>query len=97
MLSMFVVLDGQGGGVPSRSDNPSNPLLLASFGDRVRGLRKGLGLSQEGLAEIAGLHRTYVGHVERGEVNPTLITILTLAKALRVEADSLVSGLQLDE
>ncbi len=66
----------------------------ALFGQRVRQRRFALGLSQERLAELAGLHRTYVGSVERGERNVALLNILRLAKALEVDAAELVGGLQ---
>jgi transcriptional regulator with XRE-family HTH domain len=65
------------------------------FGSRIRGLRKELGMSQEDLGDIAGLHRTYIGHLERGEVNPSLINILRVAKALKTDPSSLVSGLKI--
>lgn len=45
-------------------------------------MRRSAGLSQEELAHRSGLHRTYVGSVERGERNPTVTTLLTLAKGL---------------
>ena len=48
-------------------------------------MRLAAGLSQEGLAEKAGLHRTYVGSVERGERNIGLENIHALARALGVE------------
>ena len=51
-------------------------------------------LSQEGLADVAGLHRTYIGHVERGEVNPTLWNIVRIAAALGVDPGELVAGLK---
>ena len=54
------------------------------FGDRVRSLRKGIGISQEELALIAGLDRTYIGGVERGERNISLVNIHRLAAALNV-------------
>jgi transcriptional regulator with XRE-family HTH domain len=66
---------------------------LLRFGERVRGARRGKGLSQEQLGELCGLHRTYIGHVERGEVNPTLVSILRIARALDVNAAALVDGL----
>jgi len=52
------------------------------FGKRIRDKRKQLGLSQEQLAFNAGLHRNYVGSVERGERNISLDNIVLLAKAL---------------
>ncbi len=62
-----------------------------AFGDRVRALRSARGLSQEALAERAGLHRTYVGSVERGERNVSLDNIHALADALEVAAGDLVT------
>lgn len=66
---------------------------LAEFGLRVRSTRTAAGLSQEQLAHLAGLHRTYVGSVERGERNISLLNILTLATVLGVDAGSLVCGM----
>lgn len=57
---------------------------LKRFGDRVRSLRTRLGLSQEALAAKAGIHRTYIGGVERGERNISLKNIIRLAAALDV-------------
>ncbi len=64
------------------------------FGRRVRKCRTNMGLSQERLGELAGLHRTYIGHVERGEVNPSLYNIVRLGAALQVDPGHLVRGLQ---
>jgi len=56
----------------------------------ARRLRSRLGLSQEELADACGLHRTYVGSVERCERNVTLSTLEVLAQGLGVSADSLL-------
>ena len=58
--------------------------LRAAFGRRVRELRHQLGISQEELADRAGLHWTYVGGIERGERNPALINVGKLVRALQV-------------
>ena len=58
--------------------------ILLKFGKRVREERKKLSLSQEELALRAGVHRTYIGMIERAEKNITLENIEKLSKALRV-------------
>jgi len=65
-----------------------------SFGAKVRVLRDQLGFSQETLAELAGLHRTYVSDVERGARNISLNSINKLAAALQVSAASLLQDVQ---
>ena len=61
------------------------PKILIKFGERVRELRKEKKLSQEELAHNAGLHRTYVGMIERAEKNITLVNIEKVANALGIE------------
>ena len=58
--------------------------LRAAFGARLRELRKVRQLSQEGLAERADLHWTYVSDLERGQQTPTLDVVNRLARALKV-------------
>ena len=55
----------------------------------MRELRERRGMSQEQLAQRCGLHRTYVGGIERGERNPSLINIGRIAAALGVEVGEL--------
>jgi transcriptional regulator with XRE-family HTH domain len=62
---------------------------MDAFGIRVRYFRKRLKLSQDELAEKSDLHRTYIGAVERGERNISLMNIFRLADALQVTAKDL--------
>lgn len=60
------------------------------FAQRLRQIRQIRGLSQEELADIAGLHRTYVGSVERSERNVSIDNMDRLAKALEVDITELL-------
>jgi transcriptional regulator with XRE-family HTH domain len=71
-----------------------NKKLSLKFGDAIRELRKGRNLSQEELAEQAGVHRTYIGMIERGEKNITLENIQKLAKALNIPMKSIFEKLE---
>jgi transcriptional regulator with XRE-family HTH domain len=62
------------------------------FGERMRELRKQRGLSQEALALACNLDRTYIGSVERGERNVSLINIQTIADGLSVPARELFNA-----
>ena len=63
---------------------------LTNFGIILKKKRKRRGLSQEELAEIADLHRTYISDIERGVRNPTITTIFTLCKALNTTPTELL-------
>lgn len=69
---------------------------LRVFGDRIRAQRLKRDLSQEDLGELAGLHRTYIGHLERGEANTSLVNLLKVAAALEIDAGVLIKGLSKD-
>jgi len=64
---------------------PQKSLLVEIFARNVRRRKMALGLSQEVLAEAAGVHRTYVGMLERAEKNVTICNIERIATALDVE------------
>jgi transcriptional regulator with XRE-family HTH domain len=69
---------------------PQKSLLVEIFARNVRRRRVALGLSQEVLAEAAGVHRTYVGMLERAEKNVTIYNIERIATALDVEPAQLL-------
>ncbi|WP_035200970.1 helix-turn-helix domain-containing protein [Agrobacterium tumefaciens] len=70
--------------------NSDEKKFLVEFGERVRALRKSRGLSQEQLAHACGLDRTYVGGIERGERNITIIKIRLIASALNVPISQVI-------
>ena len=72
---------------------PTNHILLKKFGDRVQSLRNQAGISQEKLAELAEMHRTYISGIERGERNVSLVNIMRLANALNVSVSKLMEGI----
>ena len=72
---------------------PNNQDIVSFFGLRLRTLRKARGLSQEAFADLANLDRSYVGGVERGERNVSLINIKKFADALEISAEELFQGI----
>ncbi len=77
---------------PTTPTRSSAPGLLGVFGENLRGLRERRGLAQEGLAEVASVHRNEIGIVERGECEPGLLVLLILADALEVPLKGLTEG-----
>lgn len=63
---------------------------MVAFGKRVREVRKSKGISQEGLAEMADIDRSYMGNIERGEKNVTLKKAYEISDALEIEIYDLV-------
>ena len=64
--------------------------IQMAFGNAVRKQRMIAGFSQERLGELSGIHRTYVGDVERGERNPAIVNMQRLASALGVKLSDLI-------
>jgi len=67
---------------------------LVALGQRVRELRKAKGFSQEGFADTVGVHRTWMGAVERGERNLSFHNLVLISKALGITLSEFLSGLE---
>jgi transcriptional regulator with XRE-family HTH domain len=64
---------------------------LKRLGDAIRMGRQTLGVSQEDFAEVCGVHRTYLGQLERGEKNLSFSNVLRVAKAFRIKPSALLA------
>src|SRR6266478_5560089 len=77
---------------------PSNSLkvqeILKALGQRVRELRKKKGFSQEAFADETGVHRTWMGAIERGERNLSFHNLVLISKALEITLSQLLSGIE---
>jgi transcriptional regulator with XRE-family HTH domain len=70
-----------------------NDEILVAFGKKVQGERQKRDLSQEQLAEIAGLDRTYISSMERGRRNVSLLNIIRVASALSISPSVFLEGI----
>jgi transcriptional regulator with XRE-family HTH domain len=70
---------------------------LAVLGTRIRDARKGLGISQEGLALHADIDRSFMGQVERGQRNVSFITLCKIASVLKTDLGVLCGGLPMED
>lgn len=68
--------------------------LQTVLGKRIRELRLKNGFSQESFADHCGLHRTYMGGIERGEHNLTMGTVMTVSTALGITMSELLAGIE---
>jgi transcriptional regulator with XRE-family HTH domain len=80
--------------VPNLSTQRQSPALV-SLGDAIRRTRQARGISQEALALLAEVDRSYVGRVERGDNNVALLTLVKLAAALQISVAKLMKEAQL--
>lgn len=69
----------------------SKDQILKKFGERIKYLRKLSGFSQEAFADKVGIHRTYMGRIERGESNPPIFTVYKIVKALKIKSSEFLS------
>ncbi|MBU2326316.1 MAG: helix-turn-helix domain-containing protein [Alphaproteobacteria bacterium] len=77
--------------MPRVTLTPANRSALGKLGDSIRMRRHAAGMSQEALADAAGINRTHMGEVERGKRNISLVALTRIAAALRCSASDLVS------
>ena len=68
--------------------------IKQQFGERIRSLREERSLSQENLAFLIGVHRTYLGGIERGERNVSLHNIKRIAQAFEMTISQLMEGIE---
>jgi transcriptional regulator with XRE-family HTH domain len=71
----------------------ARPEILANLGRRLKETRAARGMSQEVLAQLAGLNRNYVNQVECGRRNVSIVNLVKLAEALTVDVAVLISGI----
>ena len=67
--------------------------ILEDVAKKIRERRKLAGMSQEKLAEMCGLHRTFIAHLERASRNPTIITLYRISEALNCTVSELLEGI----
>jgi transcriptional regulator with XRE-family HTH domain len=80
--------------VPRPSSRARDQHLATEFGRRVKALRTEAGMTQEALAERAGLHPTYISNTERGYSAPNLYSIVRLAEGLGLNPGELITDLR---
>jgi transcriptional regulator with XRE-family HTH domain len=68
--------------------------ILTALGQRVRELRLKRGYSQEAFADLCGVHRTFMGTIERGESNLSFSNLVKVSKALGITLSQMLSGLE---
>ncbi len=73
-------------------DDATQDALSRDIGRRIRVLRAERGWSQEVLAELAGLHRNYIGHVERAKIHASVVQLARIARAFGLTPGALIDG-----
>ena len=81
--------------VPNLSRKHVKDRKLVAFGKATRRIRLDKNVSQEALADMAAVDRSYMGYVERGETNPTLLNIVKIAAALDMKVVDLIAAAKL--
>ena len=77
--------------MPKVSDNSDHERALGKLGDAIRARRQALRMSQEALADAAGINRTHMGEVERGRRNISFMSVVKIAKAMGARASDIIA------
>ena len=77
--------------MPKVADRSDHARDLGKLGDAIRTRRQSIGLSQEALADAAGINRTHMGEVERGKRNISFMSIVKIASAMDAKASDLIA------
>lgn len=77
--------------MPKVADKSDHERALGKLGDAIRARRQELSMSQEALADAAGINRTHMGEVERGKRNISFMGVAKIAKAMNVKASELIA------
>lgn len=78
--------------MPKVADKSQHPPALGKLGVAIRARRHQLGMSQEALADAAGVNRTHMGEVERGKRNVSFMSVLKIATAMDTTASALIAA-----
>lgn len=77
--------------MPKVADSSDHERALGRLGDAIRTRRQSLGMSQETLADAAGINRTHMGEVERGKRNISFMGVVKIAKAMDTKASDIIA------
>jgi transcriptional regulator with XRE-family HTH domain len=77
--------------VPKVADSTDHERALGRLGDAIRARRQSLRMSQEALADAAGINRTHMGEVERGKRNISFMSIVKIAKAMDARVADIIA------
>jgi transcriptional regulator with XRE-family HTH domain len=77
--------------VPKVADRSDHARDLGKLGDAIRARSQSIGMSQEALADAAGINRTHMGEVERGKRNISFMSIVKIARAMDAKASDLIA------
>lgn len=77
--------------MPKVADRSDHGRALGRLGDAIRTRRQSIGMSQEALADAAGINRTHMGEVERGKRNISFMGVVKIAKAMDARASDIIA------